>query len=39
MTFDQWFDSLEGCYEGYEELLREAWEMGAEEASKKKLGE
>ena len=39
MTFEQWFDSLEGGYESYKDLLQEAYEAGAEEESKKKLEE
>ena len=39
MTFEQWFDSLEGGYESYKDLLKEAYEAGAEEESKKKLEE
>ena len=37
MTFEQWFDSLEGGYESYKDLMQEAYEAGAEESSKNKL--
>jgi hypothetical protein len=26
MTFEEWFDTLEGGYSSYEDLLRECWE-------------
>ena len=26
MTFEQWFDSLGGGYDSYEDLLKECWE-------------
>ena len=39
MTFEQWFDSLEGGYESYKDLLQEAWSAATEEESKKKLEE
>ena len=26
MNFKQWFATLDGCYDSYEDLLRECWE-------------
>ena len=34
MTFEQWFDSLDGGYESYKDLLQEAWSAATEEAAK-----
>ena len=34
MTFEQWFDSLDGGYESQKDLLQEAWSAATEEAAK-----
>jgi hypothetical protein len=31
MTFDQWFASLDGGYDSYEDLLKECWEAAQQQ--------
>ena len=34
MTFEQWFASLSGGYDSYEDLLKECWEAAQQQGIK-----